>query len=817
MNIALLIETLAGGGSEGVVCRLAGGLARRGQRVFAYCLKTAGRNVEPLRQAGVVVREARSFGRDPLLAGRLLRWFHADRIEIVHAHSCAALVWALAPAKLLGLPVVHVRHGWSLDGPDRYARLADALEGLVDAVVLVCESGRTKLPRAVRRRAIHIPNGLDAAPVDRVGARERLEALTGGRLCGPVVLNVANIRPEKDTRGLLRAFELLSRARPDAVLVCAGAVRDAAYWAAVQSDLRHMGSHKQIHFAGHCEDAAGLMPGADVLCLASRSEALPNVILEAMAGRVPIVATAVGDVGRPGGPDAADTHASPPVADHFLLRHNDTALLVPPGDPPALAAALRCALDDPQAAGRRAEQAAAEHARRFTVERMLHGYEQLYADCLHGARRSKACCAGVRPERSRPVARRRVLMLGPAAPQVGGMVTAIDGLMTGALRRRCALYRLATPAPRERPRSVGWFGRVRRWARAMGAAARHVRALASLMRSLVVDRIELVHIHTCSFATFYRNLLDLVLVKLLGGRTLLHIRGGQFDRFIENSGGLARRVIRWGCGQADAVVVLSPGWQARLTPLLGRARLVAIPNGVPIPPARRRRNSVSACRFLFLGPLTAAKGLGDLLAAAERLRSQSVPFELIVAGPASGEQRVTWRQRIDEAGLTGAVTLRGPVLGTGKAELFAAADCLVHPSHSEGLPFTVLEAAAAGLAVIATAVGAVPEFMAAPLVPPRDPVALAGAMAELAENPGLREELGARLRAHVAAHYSLEGQARRLAELYDAILAPSPRRLANPLPIAPPAAPYGAPEPAGAQLIWSPRRLVVQEAADACP
>ena len=93
-------------------------------------------------------------------------------------------------------------------------------------------------------------------------------------------------------------------------------------------------------------------------------------------------------------------------------------------------------------------------------------------------------------------------------------------------------------------------------------------------------------------------------------------------------------------------------------------------------------------------------------------------------------------------------------------DLLAALDILVLPSHSEGVSLALLEAMAAGLPVIATAVGGLPEVVTdgvnGLLIPPRDPEALARALDRLLADPDFARRLGEQARAEVEAHYSLE-------------------------------------------------------------
>ena len=261
---------------------------------------------------------------------------------------------------------------------------------------------------------------------------------------------------------------------------------------------------------------------------------------------------------------------------------------------------------------------------------------------------------------------------------------------------------------------------------------------------------------------------------------------------------MARWTICRGCELCDALIVLAPYWGARLRPFIGRAPVYAVPNGVELPanvaPPQARTQGV--CRFLFLGALRATKGLNELLAAAAQMRAAGTPFELILAGPSEPDNQV-WQERVRDLGLEACVQFTGPVSGPRKAELLASADCLVLPSHKEGLPMVLLEAGAAGLPVIATGVGAIPEFlsprpgqpgfcareeMIAPIVPPGDVIALVREMTRLALEPSLRQRIGGRLQARVREGYTSEHVAQRLSAIYDRLLGLTSGTLAEATP-----------------------------------
>jgi len=129
----------------------------------------------------------------------------------------------------------------------------------------------------------------------------------------------------------------------------------------LEAAARGAGLADRAHFLGWWEDLPALYADLDVVALTSRNEGTPVCLLEAMAAGVPVVATAVGGVGD-------------------VVRHGETGLLVPPGDPGALAAAMAALLGDPERrsslglAGRRAAYPA------YDVKTLIARVEALYRE-----------------------------------------------------------------------------------------------------------------------------------------------------------------------------------------------------------------------------------------------------------------------------------------------------------------------------------------------------------------------------------------------------------------------------------------------------
>jgi glycosyltransferase involved in cell wall biosynthesis len=216
---------------------------------------------------------------------------------------------------------------------------------------------------------------------------------------------------------------------------------------------------------------------------------------------------------------------------------------------------------------------------------------------------------------------------------------------------------------------------------------------------------------------------------------------------------------RWVVRRATACVGVS-GAVVDFLGHLGRPGAGLLPNGVDPPVDAGGRAEVRAALgldasqalALYVGRVTADKGVLDLLEVLERLPG----LHLAVAG--DGEALPALRRRA--AGLP-RLHLLGQVTPAEVQRLLGAADLFVHPSRcAEGLPSSILEAAAAGLPIVATPQGGTVEVIRSPdhglLVPPGDAAALGSAMARLAEDAPLRARLGAAARQLVAEHFSWE-------------------------------------------------------------
>lgn len=210
------------------------------------------------------------------------------------------------------------------------------------------------------------------------------------------------------------------------------------------------------------------------------------------------------------------------------------------------------------------------------------------------------------------------------------------------------------------------------------------------------------------------------------------------------------------------------------------ARLKVLYNGVD--PALYERKSLAAKVRQELGlppdaPVVGlvarldhrAKGHLELLRALSLLKERHTIHALMVGG---GRRQEEMRQLAASLGLAEVVHFLGNRRDV--PDLLAAMDIFVLPSHSEGVSLAVLEAMAAGLPVIVSEVGGLPEIVRQEetglLIPPKDPEALARSLARLLEEPGLARRLGQKAREHVQEKYSLERMAQVVNAAYDELV-----------------------------------------------
>jgi len=332
-------------------------------RQLAELLRSAGAQVS-LVQTNAAFRPA-WVGRVPLLRAliRLLPylaalWRTAGQARLMHVMANSGWSWHLfaAPAiwvaRLRGVPVVVNYRGG-------------------EAASFLASSGRSMAWSLRRAARLIVPSGflqqvfgqygLAAQIVPNVVDLQRFRPADGGHVGAPHLLVARNLELIYDNATALRAFALVLQVYPRARLTVAGTGPELQ---ALQALARQLGVAEQVNFAGRLDrDAmAECLRHSTVALNPSRVDNTPNSVLEAMASGVPVVSTNVGGV-------------------PFLVEHGSTALLVPPGDPTAMAEEVLRLLRDPALAAQLAASGLQE-VQRYTWAAVAPCLGQVYAAAL---------------------------------------------------------------------------------------------------------------------------------------------------------------------------------------------------------------------------------------------------------------------------------------------------------------------------------------------------------------------------------------------------------------------------------------------------
>lgn len=289
-----------------------------------------------------------------------------QRIDIVHVHGTRANTNVLWAARQLSLPVVYTIHGWSFhDGLHPLAkRLRIAAEKFItrktQVNICVSESNRQTGIKALKGfSGIVVRNGINLQKFNPDAQYPDLRAEYGIPEDKLLVCFIARMTYQKDPVGMIRGFAAALQQAPQLhlLMIGDGELMDAATAAATAA-----GIEKQVTFAGFRQDVPAVLHAADIYCLPSLWEGFPIGVLEAMAMGKAVIAS-----------DVDGTKEA--------VQDGENGLLVPSGNPAALAAAMVKVAGDSALRARLQENAKAAIAANFNVagmtEKIAAVYQQL--------------------------------------------------------------------------------------------------------------------------------------------------------------------------------------------------------------------------------------------------------------------------------------------------------------------------------------------------------------------------------------------------------------------------------------------------------
>jgi glycosyltransferase involved in cell wall biosynthesis len=341
-----------------------------------------------------------------------------------------------------------------------------------------------------------------------------------------------------------------------------------------------------------------------------------------------------------------------------------------------------------------------------------------------------------------------LVMLGAAAETRGSIAAVVDAYRTHGLFSRWPIEYVVTHC-------AGFASRrASMWAKALGRFG----VLLAQHRRLVL------HVHTAPHVSFWRHSAFIGAALAARCPTILHLHGSDFDRFYDASSAPGRAAIGYFLEQAACVAVPSQRLAAWVRSAAPHARTRVLPHPVPIPALQ---DAPRPRLVVFLGKLEAYKGIFELLEAVARLRASVPDVRLVCAGDG---KRVAVARYAERLGIADAVKFTGWVGPSGKRALLESAAAFALPSYAEGMPVSLLEAMAAGVPVVASPVGGVPEVVvdgvSGFLCAPGDVSTLQRLLGRLLTDGALAAKIGAAGRETARLRFAPERALPRLEELY---------------------------------------------------
>jgi glycosyltransferase involved in cell wall biosynthesis len=280
--------------------------------------------------------------------------------------------------------------------------------------------------------------------------------------------------------------------------------------------------------------------------------------------------------------------------------------------------------------------------------------------------------------------------------------------------------------------------------------------------------MDILHAHMGADNSFYRKKIFIDTAAFWGKSIIIHQHGGDFQTFYYvKSNEKTQAMIRRTLNKAVAFLVLAPPWVDFFAPLIPRERITVLANAVRIP--LKGKQDFSNCNLLLLSRLCEEKGVGDVLAVWPRIIEKFPDACLYLGG--------VWDSRMlrEQAEALGtSVKYLGWIGEAEKEKYRERCSIFVMPTHFDGISLSVLEAMAAGMAVLTTHVGGIPEVITdgveGRLIAPKDREALDDVLTELLKSEELRRKLGCAARRQAESRDSISDSVEQLCRIYASVL-----------------------------------------------
>lgn len=282
---------------------------------------------------------------------------------------------------------------------------------------------------------------------------------------------------------------------------------------------------------------------------------------------------------------------------------------------------------------------------------------------------------------------------------------------------------------------------------------------------LLVDRPDIVHMHSSFGPSFYRSLPFIYMSSWAKKPMIDHIHGSEFDKLYTNASERKKKLVRKAWGKCNRFIVLSESWKERFSEVIPNEKMTVIENYSIVKDGINR----SQChnQVLFLGAINQMKGCYDMVDVIKRVAEVVPDIKMVVAG--AGEIEQVKSKAIAE-GVAEHFAFPGWVRGEQKKKLLKESDVFFLPSYTEGMPMSVLDAMGYGLPIVASNVGGIPRIVHEGengfMREPGDTAGFAEAIIQIMTSDAMRINMGKQSMEIVKERYSLEKHIELLENVY---------------------------------------------------
>lgn len=284
-----------------------------------------------------------------------------------------------------------------------------------------------------------------------------------------------------------------------------------------------------------------------------------------------------------------------------------------------------------------------------------------------------------------------IVMIGPSPNAMGGIATVVNGYMEAGLFIKWDIIYLNSHVEGSKLLKLYIA----------------LKTLFRLVVLLVKGKVTLLHVHSAQDISFWRKHMYVLVSLLFKCPVIFHLHGCEFMKFYnERCSRFGRLLVRFTLINSAYVIVLSNQWKTNVLQITNQANVVRIFNSVLIFPDKKDVQERQSHLLLFLGRLGKRKGIYDLLKALAIVKKRFPNIVLKCGGDGELDSVASYAK---DLGISDNVEILGWVRGKEKQSLLRQASIYVLPSYNEGLPMAILESMAAGLPVISTTVGGIPD------------------------------------------------------------------------------------------------------------